>query len=70
MEDRHSGNLSRFLQIGNTQKKTHERLIEHKQKLDKLLLERKRVGKRMVMVKDKISYMKVDEMNQHTNSGK
>ena len=34
-----SVNLSGFLQIENTQKITHKRLIEHEQKLDECLLE-------------------------------
>jgi len=49
-------NLSGFLWIGNTQKITHKRLIEHEQKLDECLLKEKTRGKkRMVMVSNKIS---------------
>jgi hypothetical protein len=48
-------NLFGEIQIGNTQKITYERLIKRKQKLDKLLLRRKRERKRMVMVSNKIS---------------
>ena len=41
-----SENLSRFLWIGNTQKITHKRLIEHEQKLDECLLKEKTRGRK------------------------